>query len=84
MAKKDIDKPSDADIELEATVKSRKLRFTEVPSTKVAFHGDPGHESVDGTERGNLPEEVEPGVTYRDSWVRLRIASRLLEELPKE
>ena len=76
----DIDRIERPDIELEATVKSRKLRFGGPPSAEVSFHGSPGYEAVSGSERRNLPDEVEPGVTYRDSWVRLRIAARLPDE----
>ena len=77
--RKDIDRVEDPDIEFEAVVKSRKLRFDEVPETEVTFDGDPNHESVSGTERRNLPDEVEPGVTYRNSWVRYRMAARFVE-----
>jgi hypothetical protein len=48
-------------------VKARELRFDEVPETEVRPPAQ--------TERENLPEEVEPGVTYRNPRVRLRIAS---------
>jgi hypothetical protein len=48
-------------------VKARELRFDEVPDTEVRPPAQ--------TERENLPEEVEPGVTYRNPRVRLRIAS---------
>jgi hypothetical protein len=48
-------------------VKARELRFEEVPETEV-------HPPAQ-TERENLPEEVEPGITYRNPRVRLRIAS---------
>ena len=61
------DKPENPDIELTADVKARELRFEEVPETEV-------HPPAQ-TERENLPEEVEPGVTYRNPRVRLRIAS---------
>ncbi len=77
--KKDIDRPADPDIDFEAVIKSKRLRFEEVPETEVEFHGEPEHESVSGTERHNLPDEVEPGVTYRNSWVRYRLASRIVE-----
>jgi hypothetical protein len=30
-----------------------------------------------GSERENLPEEVEPGVTYRDVRIRWRAAARM-------
>ncbi len=82
--KKDIEGPPDPDIEFEAVIKSKKLRFEEVPETAVEFHGEPGHESVSGTERHNLPEEVEPGVTYRNSWVRYRMAARFVEAEAEE
>jgi hypothetical protein len=54
------------DIELGAAVKARKLRFRRVPDTDVRSAGDWESES----ERKNLPEEVEPEVTYRDVEVR--------------
>lgn len=75
--KKRLDKPENPDIELTAEVKSRELRFEEVPENDVRFRGHPERESVWGTERENLPEEVEEGVTYRNSSVRLRIATRV-------
>jgi hypothetical protein len=77
--KKRLDKPENPDIELTADVKARELRFEEVPETEVRFPGHPERESVSGTERENLPEEVEPDVTYRDPRIRLRIASALAD-----
>jgi hypothetical protein len=71
------DRPENPDIELTADVKARELRFEEVPETEVRFPGYPERESASGTDRENLPDEVEPGVTYRDPRVRLRIASKL-------
>jgi hypothetical protein len=65
------DKPVDPDIELTAGVKARELRFEEVPETEV--------HPLAKTERENLPEEVQPGVTYRNARVRLRIASALVD-----
>ncbi len=70
-------KPVSPDIELTADVKARELRFEEVPETEVRFPGRPERESASGTDRENLPEEVEPGVTYRNPRVRLRIATAL-------
>ena len=67
MVKEHPDKPVNPDIELTADVKARELRFEEVPETEV-------HPPAQ-TERENLPEEVESGVTYRNPRVRLRIAS---------
>ncbi len=82
MSNKRLERP---DIEITAYVKARELRFEEAPKTEVGFPGYPERESVSGTERENLPDEVEPGVTYRNPEVRLRIATALtgpeLEEL---
>lgn len=64
-------------------MKTRELRFEEVPETETRFWGSPGRASVSGTERENLPEEVRSGVTYRNSTVRLRIASALVDADPK-
>jgi hypothetical protein len=68
---------------------ARRLRFKRKPRVEVNAHAseiDPelarGMERIEGeagshTERENLPEEVEPGVTYRDVRVRWRAAARL-------
>lgn len=67
---------TEPDIEIGAVVKAKKLRFKTVPETEVRAGGEP---AVGGsnTERENLPEKVEPGVTYRDVTVRWRAAARL-------
>lgn len=83
MTRKRPDKPENPDVEISAVVKARELRFEEVPDNEVRFPGHPERESVSGTERENLPDAVEPGVTYRDPKVRLRIASALVEEDPE-
>jgi hypothetical protein len=70
-------RPHSADIELVASVEADELRFDEPPETEVRFHGEPDHESASGSDRTNLPERVEPGVTYRDVHVDYRLASRL-------
>ena len=71
MAKKRLDRPENPDIELTADVKARELRFEAVPETEVYPQAQ--------TERENLPEEVEAGVTYSKPRVRLRIASALAD-----
>lgn len=68
------------DIEFTATVKADELRFKEVPETDVRFSGEPGHRSSSGSRRTNLPDEVEPGTTYRDVRVDYRLASELAPE----
>jgi hypothetical protein len=87
MARKgDPDRVEDPDVEIGASVKAKRLRYREKPKTQVELHGevhDPeGHaelETASGSERQNLPDEVEPGVTYRDVRVRWRAAARLRE-----
>lgn len=80
------DRVEDADVEIGAGVKAKRLRFREKPKTQVELHGelhepegDGELETASGSERQNLPDEVEPGVTYRDVRVRWRAAARLGE-----
>ena len=67
-----------ADVEVFTSVRADELRFGSVPETKVWFEGEPAERSSSRTERDNLPEEVEPGVTYRDVGVRWRARSRIV------
>jgi hypothetical protein len=73
--KRTSDRPPD--VEIGAHVKARKLRFRTKPETNVEFEGetrvrkddrieDVELETDSHSERRNLPDEVEPGVTYRD------------------
>jgi hypothetical protein len=74
-------RPTDRpDIEIGAAVKARKLRFKEVPETEVRFSD--GSRPV--SERTNLPDEVEPGVTYRDVEVKWHAQSRVTEQWSDE
>ena len=73
----DIDRIPDPDIEIGAVARAKKLRFRRVPETEGEFTGDSERDEVSGTERENLPDEVEPGVTYRDVRVRWRAAARI-------
>lgn len=65
----------DVDLAITARVTARELRFEKVPNPKVEFTGKPRRETLWQTERENLPDEVRPGVTYRDIGIRLRITS---------
>lgn len=85
------DHVEDADVEIGASVKAKRLRFREQPKTQVELHGelrepegDGKLETASGSERQNLPDEVEPGVTYRDVRVRWRAAARLKEPATSE
>ncbi len=65
------------DIDISTSVRADSLRFGIVPETKVWFEGEPGETSVSETERTNLPDEVEPDVTYRNVEVRWNARSRI-------
>ena len=65
------------DIEVGAAFRARRLRFRRKPETNVEFEGrtrirsderidDVELETDSHSERRNLPDEVEPGVTYHD------------------
>ncbi|GAA1752629.1 hypothetical protein GCM10009834_06890 [Streptomonospora arabica] len=70
-------RPRRGDVEISASVKAEELTFSEVPEVSVDFPGDAEQDAASGSDRTNLPDEVEPGVTYRDIHVDYRIASRL-------
>ena len=72
------------DVEIGAWAKAKRLRFKSKPETDVEFHGadehEEGSESVEtesGSVRENLPDEVEPGKTYRDVKIGWRAAARI-------
>jgi len=66
-----------ADVEVLTGLRIKSLRFGVVPETEVSFGGEPGERSSSKVERENLPEEVEPGVTYRDVGVRWQARTRI-------
>lgn len=61
-------------------MKADELRFDEVPETEVRFFGEPDHRSSSGSERANMPEKAEAGVTYRDVTVDYRLTSALVTD----
>jgi hypothetical protein len=75
--KRELSDDEVADVEVFTRVRAKSLRFKTVPETRVSFDGEPGERSSSKTERENLPEEVEPGVTYRDVGVRWQARSRI-------
>jgi hypothetical protein len=66
------------DVEIFTGVRADELRFGKVPETKVRFEGEPAERSSSKTERKNLPDEVEAGVTYRNVEVRWQARSRIV------
>jgi len=83
--KGDPDRIDEPDVEIGARARARELRFRSTPQTHVELHGEitehgRGEQTVEtasGSERENLPEEVEPGVTYRDVDIRWGATARL-------
>jgi hypothetical protein len=69
-----------ADIDVSTLVRMRSLRFGSVPSTRVSFEGFPDEVHSLRTERENLPDEVQPGVTYENVTVRWRARARAVAE----
>ena len=82
MKKEGTGKPENPDIAFAAGVKMRELYFEEVPDPEVRFRGNTERNSVWGSTRENLPDEVQEGVLYRNAGVRLRIASEVVNNAP--
>ena len=71
--------PETADLAITATVTARDLSFKVVPHPTVEFSGKPESATASGAVRENLPPSVEPGVTYRNIGIRLKIVSRFAD-----
>jgi hypothetical protein len=69
----------DADLVIIANVTAKELRFDAVPNPTVEFPGQPKRDTEWSAERTNLPPQVQPGVTYRDIGIRLKIVSRFAD-----
>lgn len=80
----DLDPNDVPDVDVFTSVRAKRVRFGAVPETRVWFEGEPGERSSSETERENLPEEVEPDVTYRDVSVRWRVRSRIVHPTDPE
>jgi hypothetical protein len=65
------------DVEMTVSLRADELRFGCKPEVKVVAHADSPATAESQSERENLPDELEPGVTYRDLAVRWRVAARL-------
>jgi hypothetical protein len=69
----------DADLVIIANVTAKELRFDVVPNPSVTFPGKPERATEWSAERTNLPPQVQPGVTYRNIGIRLKIVSRFAD-----
>ena len=65
------------DVAILARVQAKELRFEVVPKVTVTFDDEHRNHTVWKSERTNLPDEVQPHVTYRDIGIRLTITSTL-------
>jgi hypothetical protein len=72
---RDADADANADLSITGRVTAAEVRFEKVPNTRVDFTGKPERETVWEAERENLPPQVQPGVTYRNVGITLRITS---------
>ena len=84
MSRRPEDEP---DIEIGASATAKKLRFRKKPETEVEFEkrGEANLEGMapevktsSGSKRENLPDEVEPGVTYHDVHIRWGAAAKIV------
>jgi hypothetical protein len=65
------------DVEITAAVRADEVRFECKPQVDVVAYADSPATAESVSERENLPDELDPGVTYRDVAVRWRVAARL-------
>jgi hypothetical protein len=65
------------DVEISAAFRAKELRFEEKPEVQVRSWSDSAASAESVSDRENLPDELQPGVTYRDVAVRWRLAARL-------
>ncbi|HKP46748.1 MAG TPA: hypothetical protein VJT50_09120 [Pyrinomonadaceae bacterium] len=68
-----------ADIAIIANITAKELRFDVVPNSTVQFFEKSKVQSIWHADRFNLPDRIEPGVTYRNIGIRLKIVSRLAD-----
>ena len=67
------------DILILVNLTAKELKFDQVPNPRVEFPGTGDRATVWVTDRFNLPDKVEPGVTYRNIGITLRISSRFAD-----
>jgi hypothetical protein len=68
-----------ADVAIIANITAQELRFDAVPNPTVEFVDKAKNKTVWEAQRFNLPDKLEPGVTYRNIGIRLKITSRLAD-----
>lgn len=66
-------------IVIRAGVSAREIRFGTQPSLRVVL-ANGSIDSIRVLERRNLPQPIQPGVTYRDVYIAVEILGRLNAE----
>lgn len=64
------------DVEITAFVRADEVRFESKPQVEVRAYSNAPASAEHVSERDNLPDEVEPGVTYTDVAAFWRLAAR--------
>jgi hypothetical protein len=67
------------DLEIAAALRADEVRFECKPQVRVAVYSDAPTSAEIVSERENLPDTLEPGVTYRDFSVRWRATAYLAD-----
>jgi hypothetical protein len=70
------------DVEIVAAFRAEELHFECKPEVTVGAYSNWPASAESVSERENVPDEVEPGVTYRNVEVRWRLAARLDDPQP--
>ena len=70
------------DVEMSAAVRAKELRFECKPTVRISAYSDSPAAAESVSERENVPDELEPGVRYRDFAIRWRLAARLEDPPP--
>jgi hypothetical protein len=65
------------DLEIAASARADEIRFACKPEVRVTAYSDHPATAASIGERDNLPDEIEPGITYRNVSVRWRAFVRL-------
>jgi hypothetical protein len=72
-------RPREPDVEIAASARVAEMRLECKPRVETEAWSDSPASAERSCERDNLPDELEPGVTYRDFSVSWRLAARLEE-----
>jgi hypothetical protein len=65
------------DVEIAVAVRAEQLRLECKPEVDVVAYSNSPATAASTSERENLPDKLEAGVTYKDVAVRWRVAVRL-------